>query len=176
MGQRFWPHSPDLRHSPGRCWQPSCDQACEVTLKKLSEERAVFVLLGPFLSHVYCCCPATSVHTDSLCVYSSLGWFHVDCNNCTVNSWQSWHQLFDLNLRLFLPYHVAFLFRIQKHTPFKMSSLYLLSSFIVAFLEMPSHHTELIHESLCIHVWAWHSLYTWNNRTEQRKANSKTFC
>lgn len=101
------------------------------------------------------------------CVYSSLGWFHVNCNNCTVNSWQSWHQLFDLNLRLFLPYHVASLFRSQKHRPFKMSSSYLLPSFIVyyAFLEMQIHHMEFIHEPLRIHVWAWYSLYTWNNCT-----------
>lgn len=166
MGQRSWPYSPDWRYNPGGCWQHLVTR-CVNNPEEAEWGESCVCFTGPFPEPCLLLLFSYLSSHRSPCVYASLGWFHVNCNNCTVNSWQSWHQLFDLNLRLFLPYHVASLFRIQKHRPFKMSSSCLLPPFIVyyTFLEMQIHHMEFIHEPLCIHVWAWYSLYTWNNCT-----------
>ena len=55
-----------LKIQPWGVLAASCDQVCETTLKKLSEERVMFASLGPFLSHVFSCCSVTSAHTDPL--------------------------------------------------------------------------------------------------------------
>lgn len=97
-------------------------------------KRVLLTSVDPFLSHVYSCCSVMSANTDALFVYYSLGWFPVNCSNCTINACNCDTSSFDLNLGLFLPYHIPsegnVFIQYSKHTFFESFSLCLLPSSI----------------------------------------------
>lgn len=88
--------------------------------------------------HLYSCHSVTPANTNSLFAYSSLGWFPVNCNNCTANSWQAWHQLFWLKCRALstLPYCLwmwCLCPRFKNTHPSKTSPICLLLFFIAYY-------------------------------------------